>query len=181
MNTKKSLLIGLFCASLTTTVQAVTLDMEPGLWEHKFTISSDDNALQKQMEEVQKQLASMPPAQRKMMEDIMASQGIGISANGASVKLCMTREQIERGQLPQQDKNCTQEVTENGKGNYSMNFSCSGSPAMSGTGSMRFSDRKNYTGETVLTETGEGQSRVMTMSQVGTWLSGDCGNIKPIQ
>src|SRR5690606_32018221 len=135
---QQKLLIGLVGFLLATPVFAVKIDMEPGLWEHKFSMSSQNSEMQKALEEMQKQLASMPAAQRKMMEDMMASQGIGIGADGTTVKVCMTKEQIERGQLPQHDKNCKQEISEKGKNKYGIEFSCAGNHEWSGTGEMHF-------------------------------------------
>lgn len=159
---------------------ALKLDLTPGLWEHSFTISSENGEVEKAMQEMQKQLANMPEAQRKMMEDMMASQGISMGADGTSVKMCMTKEQIERGELPQQDKNCTQEITEQGKNKFRIDFSCTGNSKTRGSGEMHLIDSKNYTGSSRLITEARGKEEVMNMSQTGKWLSADCGNIKPL-
>jgi hypothetical protein len=75
--------------------------MKPGLWEinNKMQPSGE---MEKAMAEMQKQLASMPPEQRKMMQDMMAKQGIGMGSAGApgghDGKICMTREMVERNE-----------------------------------------------------------------------------------
>ena len=51
------------------------------------------------MAQMQQQMASMTPEQRKMMQDMMGKQGVGIGAGGPcgmSVKVCMTKEMVER-------------------------------------------------------------------------------------
>ncbi|WP_371816986.1 hypothetical protein [Rhodoferax sp. AJA081-3] len=44
----------------------------------------------------------MPPDQRKMMQDMMAKQGIQMGASGGtgmSIKMCMTQEMIDRNEV----------------------------------------------------------------------------------
>jgi hypothetical protein len=167
---------------LGSTALAQKLDMTPGLWEFSFKMSSSDPTMDQAMQEMQKQLASLPPEQRKMMEDMFAAQGVGLGANGTTIKVCMTQEQIEQGQLPQQDqdKNCTHEMNKVGKNEYKMTFACKGNPPSSGSGEMKFSDSKHYTGTSTIITESNGKKDVMNVSQAGTWLSMDCGKIKPI-
>jgi len=101
---------------------AIKIDMTPGLWEHSFTMTSQGGEMEKAMQEMQKQMANMPAEQRKMMEDMMAAQGISIGSKGTSVKVCMTQEDIDRGELPQHDDECKQEITEQGKNKFKATF-----------------------------------------------------------
>lgn len=178
MNIRQHLLIGLTACLLAAPVLAVKIDMEPGLWEHKMTVN--DSELQKAMEEARKQLANMPAAQRKMMEDMLAAQGIGIGADGTTVKVCMTKEMIERGQLPKQNQNCNQEIVEAGKNRYNVVFSCD-DQSWSGISKMHFLSKKEYTGETRVIQQQNGKKEEQSITQTGKWLSADCGNIKPPQ
>src|SRR5690606_1772779 len=166
---------------MATPALALNLDMTPGLWEHSFTMTSENGELEKAMREMQKQLANMPEAQRKMIEEMLASQGISKGADGTSVKMCMTKEQIERVEQHQQDEYCTQEIIEQGKNKYKINFNCTGNPPVHGSGEMHLINPKNYTGNSTFTTETQGKKEVMTMSQVGKWLSADCGNIKPME
>ncbi len=178
MNIRQHLLIGLTACLLAAPALAVKIDMEPGLWEHKMTVN--DSELQKAMEEARKQLANMPAAQRKMMEDMLAAQGIGIGADGTTVKVCMTKEMIERGQLPKQNQNCNQEIVEAGKNRYNVVFSCD-DQSWSGISKMHFLSKKEYTGETRVIQQQNGKKEEQSITQTGKWLSADCGNIKPPQ
>lgn len=178
MNIRQHLLIGLTACLLAAPALAVKIDMEPGLWEHKMTVN--DSELQKAMEEARKQLANMPAAQRKMMEDMLAAQGIGIGADGTTVKVCMTKEMIERGQLPKQNQNCNQEIVEAGKNRYNVVFSCD-DQSWSGISKMHFLSKKEYTGETRVIQQQNGKKEEQSITQAGKWLSADCGNIKPPQ
>ncbi|HJQ63709.1 MAG TPA: DUF3617 domain-containing protein, partial [Burkholderiales bacterium] len=41
--------------------------MRPGLWEHSFTMKSQSGQMEQSRKDMQQQMASMPPEQRKMM------------------------------------------------------------------------------------------------------------------
>jgi len=81
---------------LISTQASAQVRMRPGLWEHSFTVKSQSGQMEKAMADMQQQMASMPPEQRKMMEDMMAKQGMSMGAQGRSVKMCITKEQAER-------------------------------------------------------------------------------------
>ena len=81
--------------------------LEPGLWElrHKMNNPQMDAA----MAEMHKQMASMPPEQRKQMEAMLAAQGVRMTSagkgGGMAVQMCMTREMAERNEMPM-DSGC---------------------------------------------------------------------------
>lgn len=168
------------CAFASATVQAQTR-MRPGLWEHSYTMKSQSGQMEKAMAEMQQQMASMPPEQRKMMEQMMAKQGMGMGAQGKSIKMCITKEQAERDELPRQEGNCTQQIVQRTGNTVKMKFSCSGNPPTSGESEVTFSSPNAYTGRSIVTTTIDGKPDRMTMEQSGKWLSADCGNIKPMR
>jgi len=155
--------------------------MRPGLWEHSFTTKSQSGQMEKSMAEMQQQLASMPPEQRKMMEQMMAQQGVGMGAQGRSVRMCITKEQAERDEIPQQQGNCTQQVVQRSGNTVKMKFSCTGNPPTSGESEVTFSSPTAYTGRSVVNTTIEGKPDRMTMEQSGKWLSAECGEVKPMR
>lgn len=162
-------------------VVAQKFDMTPGLWQHSFSMSSQDGEMERAVKEMQKQLAEMPAEQRKMMEDMLAAQGIGFGQDGTTFKVCLTKEQIERGELAQTDEDCTQTVVEQSKNRYKFNFKCDSQPSVSGSGELHLINSKMYTGTAIHTTYTDGKKDVVTVTQSGKWLSADCGNIKPIE
>lgn len=175
-------LIGLLAAvSISVPAAALKINMDPGLWEHSFSMTSKDGKAEQTMKEMKAQLANLPADQRKLVEDMMAGQGVSLNDEGASVKNCMTQAEIDKGQLPQKDDSCTQELTDLGKNKFKVSISCAGNPPSSGTGEIHFSDSKAYTGKSTYT-TGVGDQReIMYVDQKGKWLSADCGDIKPVE
>ena len=159
--------------SLPVSAEALKLDVEPGLWQHSFSINTASGELERAMQQLEQQLASMPAAQRQMMEQMMASQGMSFDLKGSSVQVCLTQQQIDRGQLPQQE-GCQQQINQTGDNRYSFTFNCDTKPPTSGEGEMTFSSRKAYTGSASFTTEVNGKAEQMTMQQSGKWLQADC-------
>src|SRR4051794_26771635 len=55
-------------------------NMKPGLWEITTNMKSASGEMEKARAQMQQQMASMPPEQRKQMEDMMAKQGMKMGA-----------------------------------------------------------------------------------------------------
>ncbi len=168
------------CFSCSAPALAQT-KMRPGLWEHSFTMKSQSGQMEKAMSEMQQQLASMPPEQRKKMEQMMAQQGMSMGAGGRSVKMCITKEQAERDELPQQEGRCSQQVVQRTATTMKVKFSCTGNPPTSGESEVTFASPTAYTGKSTVNTTVQGKPERMNMEQSGKWLSADCGSIKPMR
>lgn len=180
MKTLLKLTCVLCLGTLSVTSSAAKLDMQPGLWEFATTITSASGEMEQAMQQAKAQLANLPPEQRKMVEDMMAAQGIGISDKGTDtiIKYCVTQQQINEGKLPNQE-HCSQEILKQSKNVYKIKFDCAGDTPTSGTGEVVFSNPKNYIGKSTFTTQMNGKKQDMKIDQVGKWLAADCGAIKP--
>jgi len=176
---KPPLLIPLLAVAGIASAQPMKL--QPGLWEQTMTMKSSSGEMEAKMAQMQQQLAAMPPEQRKMVEDMMAKQGVGMGGGGrpTTIKMCVSAEQAERAELPQQDGNCKQEMVERSGGTVKYRFSCTGDHPSSGEGEYTMTDPNNYSGKaTVLTQV-KGKPEKLDMTSTGKWVGADCGNIKP--
>ena len=88
-------------ATLWLAATASAQQIKPGLWENT---SQMGGAMSAPMAQMQQQMASMPPAQRKQMEAMLAQQGIRMDAQGVTSKVCITKEMAERAELPSQSE-----------------------------------------------------------------------------
>lgn len=169
----------LFGTHLAASAQGTAIRLKPGLWEHGFTMSSSSGQAEAAMKQMQQSMASLPPEQRKMMEDMMARQGVGIGPKGNTVKLCMTKEDVERDSPPQAQDGCTQ--TSQRSGNvWQVSFQCKGPPPSSGEGQVTLQTPGAYSGNFTIRTADKGRPEQYRMSQTGKWLSADCGNIRPM-
>lgn len=163
-------------------INAGAQTLKPGLWEISNKTKSSNPQTDKAMADMQKQLASMPADQRKMMQDMMAKQGIGMSSDGSAMvlKICLTPDMVERNELPAQQGDCKHTMSPRVGSVMKMSFSCT-KPPSSGQGQMTFESPQAYTTNMVVNSTVDGKPEQMTMDSRGKWLSGDCGNVQPIK
>lgn len=172
--------LGIALTIYASTVSAEKLNMAPGLWEHTYTVKTQSGELEEAMAQMQQQLAALPPEQRKMVEQMMAAQGLGLGETANTVKMCITQGEIDQGVLPQQE-GCTQTIIKQTPNRLSVKFSCIDPPA-SGEGEVHFQGPKQYSGNhKMITQTEDGKPETIEMTQRGRWLSADCGNIRPIE
>lgn len=163
------------------TAQAAPSGMKPGLWEHSFTIKSESGKIEKAMADLKIKMAKMSADQRKMMEEVMAKQGLAVNQQLNSMKICISKEQAENLEIPQgQHQNCTQEVISRTKNSVKMKFNCTGLAETEGVGEFTLTSPTAYTGKSVINSTVNHKTERMDMKQKGKWLSSNCGEIKPI-
>jgi hypothetical protein len=169
-------------AALACCTSAYSLDsIKSGLWEITNQMQGSGETANA-MAAMQKQMAAMPAEQRKMMQDMMAKQGLqmGSGAGGAmAVKLCMTQEMIDRNEVAPQDGDCTQ--TKNTRTGNSMKFAfvCT-KPPSSGDGEVTFTSPEAYTSRVVVKSVVRGKPETVDMRNSGRWLGKDCGTLKPM-
>lgn len=177
----RCLLLALACPGLAQAqAQAQAQKLAPGLWENttQMNMALAGAGTTEAMARMQKEMASMPPAQRKMIEEMMAKQGVSVGATPNSVRVCINAEQAEKGTLPQ-DGRCTQDSLQRSGNTLRMKFSCQGPLPSSGEGEYTFSSDKAYSGRMRVTTTAKGQPASMDMETTGRWISADCGALKP--
>ncbi len=179
MNFRRHLFLILALAGSTLSVSAQTL--KPGLWEMKSKIISGSGEMEKSMAIAKRELAKMPAAQRKMMEDMMAKQGISMDAGAGttSLKLCMTAEMIARNEMPAQDGDCKQTVLPRTGNSMKFSFICS-EPPSSGEGQVTFLNPEAYTMKMQMKTQATGKAESMVVESSGQFLSTACGAIKPL-
>jgi hypothetical protein len=184
----KSHLRSLLCAGalalagLVTAPAVLAQTLKPGLWEINNKMQSGSGQLEQGMAEMQKQMAAMPPEQRKMMQDMMAKQGVslGAGAPGSMVaKICMTKEMAERNEVPAQQGDCKTTTSPRAGNTMKVSFVCT-QPPSSGEGQVTFISPDAYTMKMAMKTTVQGKPETMTMDGGGKWLSADCGSIKPM-
>lgn len=155
--------------------------MKSGLWEITQQMKMDSGGMNDKMAAMQQQMAQMPPEQRKMMEDMMARQGIRMGAAGPgsmSIKTCMTREMAERNQIPTQQGDCTSTSSPRVGNTMKVAFTCTRPPS-SGEGEITFSGSDAYSMKMKVNTQAGGKPETMDMEGSGKWLGADCGDVKP--
>lgn len=165
---------------LASATAASAQSMKPGLWEITNNVQSGGKDMTAAMAQMEKQMAAMPPEQRKMMQDMMAKQGVQMGAGGSGgmrIKMCLTQEMVDRNAVaPQQQGNCTHTTSPRVGGTMKYSFQCT-QPVSSGQGEVTFTSPEAYSMKMTMTSA----QRNMDMQATGKWLGSNCGDIKPIQ
>ena len=154
--------------------------IKPGLWENT---SQMGGSMGSPMAQMQQQMASMPPAQRKMMEDMLAAQGVKMgqgSGGGVAMQVCITPEMAARQQLPTQTEgDCTTKIGSRSGNTMKVSFTCTNPPS-SGEGTYTFRGDTGYDMDMQVHSQQNGKPSTMTVKGSGRWLAADCGKVKPI-
>ncbi|MCG2591661.1 DUF3617 domain-containing protein [Ramlibacter sp. XY19] len=155
--------------------------LKPGLWEISNKMKGSGE-MDKAMADMQQQLASMPPDQRKQMEAMMAQRGMRMAGpaagGGMTMQMCMTKEMVERNDVPMQE-GCTMTKQQRSGNTMKMAFTCT-KPPSSGEGEFTFMGSEAYKSHMVINTSAKGKPETMEMDAAGKWLSADCGSIKPV-
>jgi hypothetical protein len=156
--------------------------MKPGLWDISQKMQTSSGEMEKAMADMQKEMANMPAEQRKMMQDMMAKQGVAVGGGGPgamSIKVCMTKEMVERNEIGTTQGDCKSTYAPRAGNTMKMSFVCS-KPPSSGEGQVTFIGPEEYTSKMTVNTTSNGKSEKMTMDGRGKWLSAECGAVKPL-
>ncbi|MFC5497206.1 DUF3617 domain-containing protein [Caenimonas terrae] len=163
---------------------AAAQTLKPGLWEITNKMQSGSGQMENAMSQMQQQMASMPPEQRKMIEEQMARSGVKMGsagpAGGMSVRICMTKEMVEKNEMPAQQGDCKTTAQSRTGNTMKMAFACTNPPS-SGDGQITFNGSESYSSKMNVTTTMQGRPEKMTMEGSGKWLAADCGEIKPFR
>jgi hypothetical protein len=147
----------------------------PGLWEFSSGDIQVDGQQMPGMDAMLAQMQNLPAEQRRMMEEMLAAQGVQLGNKG--VQICLSKAQVEADELPfQDDPACTQEIIERSDRVWKFRFEC---PDARGQGETRFISDKEFV-STVDNEyrqgTETGSSRIESHAR---WVADDCGTLKP--
>ncbi|MBX3623495.1 MAG: DUF3617 domain-containing protein [Rhizobacter sp.] len=183
MMKSKTTLTALLCAGTVLAAQAQTSPsprIEAGLWEINMSIKSQTGKAEMAMRQAQAYIASLPPAQRKQVEEVMAQQGVKLGDKTSTVNACISKEDAERGTIPQQAGDCTQDVLEKTASSMKVKFSCTTNPPASGEAVVDFQSPTAYTSRGIVDTVVLGQSERVSVEQTGRWLGAECGSVRPL-
>ena len=156
-------------------------NLKPGLWEITHKMQTASGQMEDSMAQMQREMASLPPDQRKMMEDMMAKQGIKkgqAPGQGMIMQMCMTKEMVEKNELPAQQGDCKTTQQSRQGNTMKMAFSCTNPPS-TGESQVTIKGPEAYSMKMVVNTKVGGKAERMNMDGSGKWLSSDCGNVKP--
>lgn len=168
--------------ALTLPLLAAAQGVKPGLWEVTQKMGGNPKA-DAAMAQMQQQMAAMSPEQRKMMQDMLAKQGMSMpgaaAGGGMNMRHCLTPEMAARIEPPPAaDGKCRTQVTHRSASEMKMTFQCT-EPPSSGDSTVRFQGDGAYTSITNVTTQVAGKPERTTIEGSARWVSANCGAVKP--
>lgn len=176
MNARLRLLLACTTAFAGAASAQAQVHIKPGLWENTVTITSDNPA----MEQMKARLAAMPPEQRAQMEKLIPGLVPGGAPN--SIRVCISKDQAAREMTPDNDGRCTRTNIVRSGDTTRFDFTCKSTRSdVSGHGSFtRISDNA-YTATSTAAMVSKGATTHMQSDISSKFISGDCGDVKPIE
>jgi hypothetical protein len=156
-------------------------DMKAGLWEVKTVRQIvDGQDMQAQMAEMQRQLASLPPDQRKQMEAMMGRQGMSMGPGGAT-RMCISEEMAKRDTpVVDPDGRCQPTKMSRSGSTVRYEFDCVMEGRRSiGKGESTYSGNSVRSRMDMTTTDASGRHTMQTESQM-TYLGPDCRGLTPM-
>ena len=152
-------------------------DLKPGLWNVTSVIKSKSGRVEKQLALIQNNYKNYPPAERKIVEESMAERGIKFSPDGNMMKICMSKEQVEKLAVPEGlFAGCKHHEVSRAANNIKMKFTCKTGTA---DGEFNVTSPTTFVSTAVINTVLDAGPEVINVTESGKWLNGDCGNIKP--
>ena len=164
------LIVLLSVLSVSASVSAADR-MKPGLWS--MTMKSDA-------------MKNMPKIAPEQME-AMRKMGVNIpqmQEGGMAMKVCMTKDMVERDQVPQGGPNesgCQMKNFNRSGASYTGDLVCD-SPNFKGTGTVKgtYSGSEAFSSVSDFNGTTRGKPVSHHTETSGKWLAADCGDVKPV-
>ena len=159
------------------------LDVKPGLWETTTKTEMGGMPAMPTMPQIPEDaLAKMPPAQRAQIEARMKAMGGGGGPRSSTVKSCITKESLARGEhFGQNDNSCTYKVANSSSSvKQEIHMECTrGTTKMTGDMTIERLDSEHVKGNMSM-KAGEGGPPInVKMSFETKYLGADCGDVKP--
>ena len=169
----KSSLFLLAALLLPAAGSAQVLSVKPGLWEHSLDLKSESGRLEQALDMARAQMALLPPAQREMMEGMLARQGIRFDIVNQSFQNCISEEEAASGQFTfAEEGGCDQtSVREEGSSTH-ISFVCA-----QGEGELVLRNGSEYTGRSSMALDFNGTIENVTASHSGRWLGASCAAV----
>lgn len=154
-------------------------NLQPGLWEMHIRADQGDSSMGQALAQMQKEMAQMPPEQRKQMQAMLAQRGMAVDGAGGGIrhKMCITPEMARNDAVaPPQQGDCKTAAPQRAGNTITMRYECR-EPAMKGQSTITLSSSKAYTvhSENVAQQDGKRINSVMDMD--ARWLASDCTGV----
>jgi hypothetical protein len=151
--------------------------IRPGLWQVSNKLRSANAETDQVMSVLLGQMANLPLQQRKMVQDMAASQGVSMPEFGADgtigLNACVTPDMAARGQIPLGQPGDCKSDNMAIPGGMKISFTCA-NPSSSGEGKLSFIGDTGFTLTMNVTTSARGKPEQARVDSTGKWLGATC-------
>jgi len=173
---RKNIVLAVVLLSPMAAWAADQFDIKPGLWDFSTTVQMNGLPPIPNFDQ-------MPAEQRARIEAAMKNMG---GPRTTTVKSCVTKESVQQAiakASSNRDNNCSQKLINMSSSKVELHMECApekGDMKMTGDVNIDRKDAEHIAGTGAMKSTG-GNGRTMDVkwSMTGTFVSSDCGNVKP--
>ncbi len=157
------------------TVFAQAFEIKPGLWEHSIDLQSESGRIEIALEIARTQMALLPPAQRQLVENTLAQQGIKADFVNQTFQNCITEEEAKSGVFQfAEDGGCEQTSVEKAGALTYISFVCA-----QGQGELALDSGTSYRGSSGMGLNFAGVIENATATHSGRWIGPSCAALTP--
>ena len=154
--------------------QSQTAPIKPGLWQ----VQSEREVDGQKAPDMNDRMKNMSPEKRAQFEAMMKQHGIATDGSGVQ-KVCYTKENLDRSAWADQAMDCKATFSSQTGSSWKWHTSC---PTMKieADGEATFPNSQSYMVKSTSVSKRDDKTRITKHTMTGTWLSPDCGDIKPL-
>jgi hypothetical protein len=177
----RQLLVACAVALPAAAALAQSAHLRPGLWEETVTTKSDNAQMNAAMEQMKQRMAQMSPEQRAAMEKAMAGHGMGMAGAPNTMRVCITREQIDRGFKPEDHGRCSRSNVSTSGNVTKFEFACQSDRGTNVTGHGTYTEMRDtaFAVSTVADTVSPKMTMHIQSDIAGKFVASDCGDVKP--
>jgi len=175
---RREFVLGLIVLFPIAAMAGDLFNAKEGLWE--MTVTTGGSGMQGMNAD---QLAKVPPDQRAMVEQMMKQKGISMNGNTITVKSCVTKDKIAKGEAFSDSRkdsgDCTRTVVKQTASHIEAKFHCSSKKGETTDGTVNVDIVGDLVkGVTHMTNTSDGNTRTFESSFTSKYLGPNCGDVK---
>jgi hypothetical protein len=167
-------LLPLFAGVVAASHAQTAPPIKPGLWQ----VTPQRSVNGAPPVDMGDRMKSMSPEVRKKVEESMKARGMAPAGPGGQLRVCFTKEFLDRGHWQAQTTNCKTESRVRTGSHWAWHTSCT-APASETDGEAHFGDAENYVVKTATKMTLNGKPHASQTTVTAKWLGSDCGDVKP--
>lgn len=148
--------------------------IKPGLWQ----VTPQRSVNGAPPTDMADRFKGMSPQVRQKVEVGMKARGMAPAGPGGQLRVCFTKEFLDRGHWQAQTANCKTESNVRTGSHWAWHTTCT-APASETDGDAAFGDSENYVVKTSTKMMLSGKPHASQTTITAKWLGSDCGDVKP--